>query len=376
MADGESTILQGLLNAHDPYSAATQILNEHPKAQLMLKELKNIKKILEDKSLIIKNKVGSSNKLKGLLPEGNGYVLVKDRDKIKAEEDIIKKCVFDAYHLTSEILQELEFISNVEYTFTYIDSHGNFKRSHNMDLTLEDINLEAASSSRGYYSLRLKESAIKMKIDESTNIDAMELLNQHFQAFAQMFFDYENNNNTGWKINKGVLAEAFERHWENQGDSIDNTITLQRNNIGNDLESIGKRWWLYRLSSGSDPYYTGPDTVYSQVKNANASLIDNVETVLNTMEALINFFDNTVSIKNLAINLNKAFTANISKFAIPKSIWDDLSMDAQQELINAVAESLGISNTQIGTKTTFRTKVNKITKEKTKVGTVYILPTS
>jgi len=30
-----------------------------------------------------------------------------------------------------------------------------------------------------------------------------------------------------------------------------------------DLGSVGSRWVLYKMSSGSDPYYTGPDTAES-----------------------------------------------------------------------------------------------------------------
>jgi hypothetical protein len=41
------------------------------------------------------------------------------------------------------------------------------------------------------------------------------------------------------------------------------------------------------MSSGNDPYYTGPDTANAQVKNANASIISNADTVLNTIEAVL-----------------------------------------------------------------------------------------
>lgn len=90
----------------------------------------------------------------------------------------------------------------------------------------------------------------------------------------------------------------------------ENTAQFNKNNIGNDLESKGARWQMYRLSSGNAAYYTGPDTLYAQVKNANASLIDNVNTVLNTMDALIQLFDNTISVENLAENLQRAFVAS------------------------------------------------------------------
>ena len=39
-------------------------------------------------------------------------------------------------------------------------------------------------------------------------------------------------------------------------------------------------------------------------------LIDNVNTVLNTMDALIQLFDNTISVENLAENLQRAFVAS------------------------------------------------------------------
>jgi hypothetical protein len=41
------------------------------------------------------------------------------------------------------------------------------------------------------------------------------------------------------------------------------------------------------MSSGREPYYTGPDTALAQVKNANASIISNADTVLNTLQTVL-----------------------------------------------------------------------------------------
>jgi hypothetical protein len=65
----------------------------------------------------------------------------------------------------------------------------------------------------------------------------------------------------GANINHGVVREAFELHLENLHNSLEDSENYQFKNCR--MESVGKRWILYRYASGSDPYFTGPDTMFS-----------------------------------------------------------------------------------------------------------------
>lgn len=295
-------------------------------------------------NVIQEAKLTRRSSLSGLLEgKGNRLIINEDTDK-----DLVTKALFEGYHLTSEILQEIEFIDKVNYTFTYTDSKGRFHRAGDMALDVSFVKLEAASKGRGW-SLRMNSSIVKAKIAAQSagkEIDAM--INLHFQKFAEPYFEYERNNNTGQKINNGILAEAFERHWENMQHSLQGDPSqFNKNSIGNDLESEGSRWQLQRQSSGNAPYYTGPDTLYAQVKNANASLIDNVNTVLNTMDALIKLFDNTLSEQNLAENLQKAFQASPEASNITAKIQDGIQEQERQDILEEVAYELGTTSNNV-----------------------------
>ena len=187
------------------------------------------------------------------------------------------KIFYKLYKISEDLLSQLNLIKKVSFTFTYIDDEGNYYRATN----LKDVNIKYYLESREegkYVSLRLKEAAMRQKIKKKYNND----LNKHFQEFSEPYYLYQSNNSHGWRMNKGVVAEAFERHWEELTHSLDNLENGNPNHYG----SEGHRWYLYRLSSGSDPYYTGPDTALSQVKNANASLLSDVNTCLRACEAL------------------------------------------------------------------------------------------
>lgn len=345
-------IFELIENSINPDETARQIINQHPEVIEKVKRLKEIRNELEKENLIREVSIGKSSKLFGLL-EGSGKELIYNKED-QSKNVLIEKSILEGYHLTSIILQELGFIDKVLYTFTYIDNKGNYHRAGDMELTLDAVKLEAASSKRGYVSLRLQESIIKQQIAAKTTEEVQIAINNHYQHFVQMYYDYENNNNTGWTVSnkRGILAEVFERHWENMHHMIDGDINqFNKNNIGNDLESKGKRWLMFRESSGNAPYYTGPDTLYSQVKNANASLIDNVNTVLNAMDAVIKLVDDSINIKNLAFKIKRAFSASESTAKFPRAIWDGLEEDVKQQIKEEIASMQGVEVEDINIKT-------------------------
>ena len=327
---------------HD--DAARQIISQHPEVKIKVNRLKEIKKELEQEGLIKKVQLSQRSKLFGLLNgQGNKLVYAKEDH---SKDDIIEKNIFEAYHLTSEILQELGLIDKVDYVFTYIDSKGNYHRVDNLNLNLEMVKLESASSKRGYYSLRLQEAVIKKQMAIKTEDETQMAINEHYQHFVKPFFDYASNNRTGWRVDnkKGILAETFERHWENLHHSIDKGPGQFSDG---DIESEGRRWLMFRESSGNAAYYTGPDTVYSQVKNANASLIDNIDTVLNATDAIIELVENNIKISNLAENLKKAFKAAKPKSTFAKNIWNGMTKDLQDSIIEEFAKLEGISTNEV-----------------------------
>ena len=331
----ETNILDYAIDDSDLAQHITELVKSDKELQLNLESLRKIYNDLQRENIVQKVKLTKRSKLSELLNgQGNKIIINNDTD-----QDRIIQQIFEGYHLTSVILQQLNFIRTVNYTITYIDNKGNFVRAGDMEITPDMLRLEAASKGRGY-SLRLREGVVKAKIEAAkTNDTAQMILNKHFQTFAKPFFDYEANNHTGWRANRGVIAEAFERHWE----KLMHTMERPEQMNDSDIESVGQRWWMYRLSSGSDPYFTGPDTMFAQVKNANASLIDNLNTVINTMNAIIMLVDETNNIPDLLAKAKKAFQAAPQKMNISKKIWDGLEETAQSEVL----ETIGATGTSV-----------------------------
>ena len=317
----QEDLVQKVWDTQDPKQTILNLITNNYSLQENIKKLKNVYNILEREQLMTEVTLKRS-KLAPLIDQKGKKIIIKDDKK-----DLITQQILDAYYLTSEILQQLNLINNVDYVFTYIDDNGNYQRLGNIHLTINDVRLEAASSKRGYYSLRLKQSSLlaKQKTEEEKRKDI--IINRHFQKFAEPFYEHEKKGS--WRVNKGVLAETFERHWENLNHSFEN---LNIPSGDTDIESVGKRWLMYRQSSGNAAYYTGPDTMYAQVKNANASFVDNLNTVLNTMEAVLAITDPTKEIPNLAESLKKAFQASPDKQSMNKKIWDALSDTVRAEI--------------------------------------------
>ena len=76
--------------------------------------------------------------------------------------------------------------------------------------------------------------------------------------------------------------------------------------------------------------------LFAQVKNANASLIDNLNTVINTIDAILLLVDATNNVSELLMKAKKAFQANPQKMNISRKIWDGLEEDLRQEILASV----------------------------------------
>lgn len=234
--------------------------------------------------------------------------------------------IYEGYMLTSKILQELGIINPVDYTFTYNGPSG-FMRAKNLHIDPQkDLAYEVH---RGALIIRLKESNIKNKILENQVSHNIAWVAEHYSKFMKPLQEAESKGK--FKINQGVASEAFERHWEELQHQIEHENQ-------DDFGGIGRIWYLYRISSGNDPYYTGPDTATSQVKNANASIISNADTVLNTIQAVLKLiYTKTSSIEEaqaLKAQYAQSFTQKTAETQkISRDIWDSVDRDVQEMIM-------------------------------------------
>lgn len=267
-----------------------------------IKKLKEIKKFLNEKKLIIKTDDQNKTKWSAILDNSYFLDFGKIRDSVKSKQLI--QNFLQAYELTSKILQELKLIKPVTNILSFIDDEYNLVRLENITFKADHFYLNPQDISKGEgYGLRFKEAAFKEEIEAAKQKSSYQQINNHFQNFIKPFRDYEQNNATGWKINKGVLSETFQRHWENFHINY-----IEGASLGDDFESVGRRWWMYRESSGSDPYFTGPDTNIAQMKNVNASLVSNLNTVLNSIEGVLALTDEKLLAEKGQENIRKIFT--------------------------------------------------------------------
>ena len=195
---------------------------------------------------------------------------IQSKAKLAELQTTLKPLILDAYKLTSQILQDLNIISSVRVVMTH-RTKTSFTRVENFHIDYEDVTLELRN---GALALRFVSKNVREKVmgGKTAKEQAETEISKHYQRFVS------DLQKTAVKPNWGVVAEAFERHWEQ----------LERHTItSSDWGTDGDAWQLYHLSSGSDPYYTGPDTELSQVKSTNASVVSNINTVLNTIKAIL-----------------------------------------------------------------------------------------
>lgn len=292
--------------------------------------LKRLQKYLID----IKNtseivRKGENNRVRWSQLIHDSYSIVNIK---KDQQQNLIKAIVDAYEGILEILAEIKIIDKVSFSLSYISDEYQYVRL-NGELSLENFSLQKTAQSKGKkYAIRINQASLKKQIEAAKQEENFQRLNSHFQNYVQMFRDYEaaQQNGTKWKINKGVLAETFERHLERQGgNQLFNDI---------DFESKGRRWTMYRQSSGSDPFWTGPDTKYAQVKTTKASLISNVDTVLNALYGMIQMIKYPDELNEEI--LNNIFKQKNVENEISSMAWDTLD-DAARTALKEELSDLG-----------------------------------
>lgn len=280
-------------------------------------------------------------------------------------ENKFKSNMLQAYELTMQILADLGLIRSVRTTVTSISSNSSGEYSYfrfpNFELKADYVFLNPISSKRGsQYGLRLKQSEINV-LKKSIKITEAEIAFQsHFNAFIKPFVEYEQHaiNTTHWKINIGVLGETFENHLER---ASHNSIQDLKNNSDEHLGTRGQRWVLYRKSSGSDPFFTGPDTELSQVKNANASILSDLRTLINTIEGILEIVDEKGQLNRPKEDLKKIFEQANFKYSLSEDMYEDLAEQAPEVIAEILRQVLKEGSTKI----TLTKKREKRTTKKT-----------
>lgn len=245
------------------------------------------------KNTILRQQSALSKILKGQNGVSQAQTLTILNEEQFEEQDMERFSTLgaQAYELTSKILQTLRLNPEYHITVSYSTPSGKkFYRQSNFKLTKEhtfgevrhtyDKNGQIVGN---YLSIKLKTTKINQELKKywKDKKDLLKAISKHYQNFSNIFIT------KNWRPkNLGIVAEAFERHWEIQNHTEDPKNLKQFNKKINKAEA----WKLYLLSSGRDPYYTGPDTINSQVKKSNASLISDIDTVLNTILAIKNMF--------------------------------------------------------------------------------------
>ena len=307
------------------------VLQQAQRLQMIKKEIDNICKLQQ-------KVISKHSQLHHVLGAGSKSGLTLNYQLIKSNTSIanqIGPLIYEGYMLTSKILQELGIINPVDYTFTYNGASG-FMRAKNLHIDpQQDLTYEVH---RGVLIIRLKEASIKNKILANQATHNVAWVAEHYNKFMEPLQSAATKGR--FKINLGVAAEAFERHWEEWQHQIEQP---NRDKFG----GVGRIWYLYRISSGNDPYYTGPDTATSQVKNANASIISNADTVLNTIQAVLKLVYTKTNSVEEALALKTQYAQSFAQKTtetqtISKDIWDSVDEDAQKMIMKQFGATTAI----------------------------------
>lgn len=305
---------------------------------------------LKDEQMILKTTKDKTYGLQVFLQGKNDYTQ-QNWNRMRMNRKLAKECILILYHRTLEVLSILKLINKVNFTVTYIDN----SKGKPIYTRLDNFVLDTTNTSLSGNALKMSESMIKkMAVKKwKDNYQIQDNINKHFQEFSEVYYDYASNNNTGWKYNNGRIAEAFERHWENWN----HTIKEAEQSLPKVQESEGRRWVIYKKSSGNAAYYTGPDTAYSQVKNQNATVIHNIETVLNATDFIFKLINGEINIPEKTNQIKKALSAKETT-TISAKIWDGMSQTVKNQISMDLIGTTNYKENRMGKSLVYLTKLD------------------
>lgn len=315
----------------------------------IIEEIKKELKKIDDINVIDLIQKSGGQRLLSQLEER--YKSKYDKVKKLEEENTIKliNSIVKLYFLTEEFFSIIGVIQKPRFLMTYIDNGFYIRKDFEKELLQDSFNsvfFNKESGTEGF-GLRFNSTYIINKLKKSLEENEIERQNakklyEHYQTFTAPYRKYEKRsiNTTGWQMNEGVAREAFERHLENlhrQFVTSKEIIEFQKCR----MESVGRRWVMYRYASGSDPYFTGPDTLLSQVKAENASLVSNIDTVLNTALFIVKK-GQEINIEDMKQLLKTKGENEINTFS--KKIWEGLSEKVKKDIQKEFEKNLGLKN--------------------------------
>ena len=289
-------------------------------------DINELFRIMKDLNLA-KTVISKRNQLSAILgSEGASLPVATNLQSSSLEIDI-----YNLYVLVSRITEYFGIHTKIELTYTDVSSKGEYRRGHIFDMELipndgkSKIRLE--KDSKGVIRAAFRGGWLTSVLKE------YDVVSNHYKDFKKTLSDQTDGASN---VNEGYIVEAFERHWEDYGHQLE---PLKINDNGSKYEPIV--YWI--LSKNNTPFYSGPDTLYSQVKNKNASLVSNINTVLNAAKAIQEVINNP----NLFENFQKAFEPKkqqVKKFS--KDFWGNLTETMQQQ----IKEALGVTEIKEGRK--------------------------
>lgn len=344
MADLIAELIKDTID-EDLNSKSEEIISQKRRAVLAdITYLKDIKRELKTRNLLAKKEISRSSQLATLLGKDGWSFQTQQIQNISNQTIIVQK-ILEAYHLTSKILFQLGLNPRIKYVVTYQEEVGgkiDFYRLEDFEFTSNEVlpEIRKKDTAQAYLKLRVKSSAIKKQLAEQ-NAQVV-ALKEHFNDFIQPFKEAEISSSKRrkykFKMQAGYAAEAFERHLEEIKHQLPNGKNPSYPPYSSEITKnpIGHAWFLYWQSMGNAPYYTGPDTLQSQIKNDNASLIDNVNTVLNTLEVLIQMVDMEISpeaVESVKAQYKKAFSVQNPKTnKISEKILKNIDANIRKQL--------------------------------------------
>ena len=267
-----------------------------------------------------------------------------ENKKNKQAQEIVS-IITDLYFLTEEYLVKIGAIKNSVFLMTGVvkgeDGTNYYIRTDfkeelfNNEKVNNFLSISKSSSEKGNkIGIRFNEAAVLEKMKNIIKEDTKEKekaknLYLTYQRFIKPYLEHEFKNNE-WKMNIGVSREAFEGYLEKYYLNLPETFNFNKR-----MPSEGRRWVMYRYASGSDPYFTGPDTSKSQVKSENASLVSNIDTVLNTALYIKNNHNNIIQNNDEAVDKIKRLLKTQSNEEIntfSKKIYDSLKEDVKKQI--------------------------------------------